>query len=52
MKETGQKKQIAGYDTHESVMTITVREKGKTLEEGGGLVDDDQHLAGTRRFRR
>jgi hypothetical protein len=38
VKETGQKKQIAGYDTHESVMTITVREKGKTLEEGGGLV--------------
>jgi hypothetical protein len=38
VKETGQKKQVAGYDTHESVMTITVREKGKTLEEGGGLV--------------
>jgi hypothetical protein len=38
VKETGQKKQIAGYDAHESVMTITVREKGKTLEEGGGLV--------------
>ena len=38
VKETGQKKQIAGYDTHESVMTITVREKGKTLEDGGGLV--------------
>jgi hypothetical protein len=38
VKETGQKKQIAGYDTHESVITITVREKGKTLEEGGGLV--------------
>jgi hypothetical protein len=38
VKETGQKKQIAGYDAHESVMTITVREKGKTLEQGGGLV--------------
>jgi hypothetical protein len=38
VKETGQKKQIAGYDTHESVVTITVREKGKTLEESGGLV--------------
>jgi len=35
VKETGQKKQIAGYDTHESVMTITVREKGKTIEESG-----------------
>jgi hypothetical protein len=38
VKETGQKKDIAGYATHESVITITVREKGKTLEEGGGLV--------------
>ena len=27
-----------GYDTHEVIMTITVREKGKTLEDGGGLV--------------
>jgi len=38
VKETGQKKEIAGYQTHESVMTITVREKGKTLEEAGGVV--------------
>jgi hypothetical protein len=38
MKETGQKKSIAGYDAREVVMTITVREKGKTLEESGGLV--------------
>ena len=38
VKETGQKKQIAGYDTHEVIMTVTVREKGKTLEDGGGLV--------------
>jgi hypothetical protein len=38
VKETGQKKQIAGYDTHEAVITVTVREKGKTLEEGGGMV--------------
>ena len=38
VKETGQKKQIAGYDTREVIMTITVREKGKTLEESGGLV--------------
>jgi hypothetical protein len=38
VKDTGQKKAIAGYDTHESVVTITVREKGKTLEDGGGLV--------------
>ena len=38
VKNTGQKKTINGFDTHEVVMTITVREKGKTLEEGGGLV--------------
>jgi hypothetical protein len=38
VKNTGQTKTINGYDTHESVMTITVREKGKTLEEGGGTV--------------
>ena len=38
VKETGQKKPIAGYDAREVVMTITVREKGKTLEDNGGLV--------------
>lgn len=38
LKETGQKRSIAGYDTREVVMTITVREKGKTLEQNGGLV--------------
>jgi hypothetical protein len=38
IKNTGQTKTINGVETHESVMTITVREKGKTLEEGGGLV--------------
>jgi hypothetical protein len=38
VKDTGQKKSIAGYDTHETVVTITVREKGKTLDEAGGIV--------------
>jgi hypothetical protein len=38
VKDTGQKKQIAGYDTHETILSVTVREKGKKLEEGGGLV--------------
>ncbi len=38
VKETGQKKQLAGYDTHEVIMTVTVREKGKTLEDSGGVV--------------
>ena len=38
LKNTGEKKTINGYDTREEVMTITVREKGKTLEEAGGVV--------------
>lgn len=38
VKQTGQTKTIAGHDTHEVVITITTREKGKTLEEGGGMV--------------
>ena len=38
VNETGQKKTISGFDCREVVMTITVREKGKTLEEAGGLV--------------
>lgn len=38
IKNTGVKKAINGFDTHEAVMTITVREKGKTLEQGGGMV--------------
>lgn len=38
LKESGQRKSIAGHDTHEVVMTITVREKGKKLEESGGMV--------------
>jgi hypothetical protein len=38
IKNTGTKKTINGFDTHEAVMTVTVREKGKTLEQGGGMV--------------
>src|SRR5262249_2225526 len=38
LKETGQKRSISGYDCREVVMTITVREKGKTLEQGGGMI--------------
>ena len=38
VKNTGAKKTINGFDTREAVMTITVREKGKTLEQGGGMV--------------
>ena len=46
LKETGQKKTINGFDTREVVMTITLREKGKTLEQGGGMVlTDDMWMA-------
>jgi hypothetical protein len=38
IKNTGEKKSINGFDTHQAVMTVTVREKGKTLEQGGGMV--------------
>ncbi len=38
LKDTGQKRQIAGHDARQVLMTVTVREKGRTLEEGGGLV--------------
>jgi hypothetical protein len=38
MKESGQKRTINGYDCREVVMTIAGHEKGKTLEESGGMV--------------
>ncbi|MGE3401690.1 MAG: hypothetical protein AB7K63_03825 [Vicinamibacterales bacterium] len=38
LKESGERKSINGFDAREIVMTITAREKGKTLEQGGGVV--------------
>jgi hypothetical protein len=38
VKETGAKKMINGFDTRQVVLTITIREKGRTLEQGGGMV--------------
>jgi hypothetical protein len=38
VKDTGQKRQIAGYDARQVLITVTVREKGRKLEDGGGLV--------------
>lgn len=38
VKETGERKAINGFETKQAIMTITVREKGRTLDEGGGLV--------------
>jgi hypothetical protein len=38
IKNTPETKAINGFDTKKSVMTITVREKGKTLNDSGGVV--------------
>jgi len=38
VQDTGKTKSIAGYDTREVILTLTLREKGKTLEQGGGVV--------------
>ena len=38
VKETGATKQLAGHNTREVISTVTLRQKGRTLEEGGGLV--------------
>jgi hypothetical protein len=38
LKNTGATKVINGFNTRQTVMTITVREKGKTLNEAGGMV--------------
>jgi flagellin-specific chaperone FliS len=38
LKESGQKRSISGYDCREIIMTITGHEKGKTVEESGGMV--------------
>jgi len=38
VRETGQRKTMAGADAREVVLTLTMRAKGQTLEEGGGLV--------------
>lgn len=45
-KETGQRKSVAGHDAREVVVTVTVHERGKTVEESGGYVlTSDQWLA-------
>jgi hypothetical protein len=38
VKSTGRTREINSVQCAETVMTITVREKGKTLEEAGGMV--------------
>jgi len=36
-KETGQKRQVNGFNCREVVLTISIHEKGKTLEQAGGM---------------
>ncbi len=38
VNNTGERKTVNGFDTTQAIMTIAVREKGKTLEQSGGLV--------------
>jgi hypothetical protein len=38
IKDTGQSKAVAGLNASEVLATVTVREKGKTLEQAGGMV--------------
>jgi hypothetical protein len=37
VKKTGQSRTINGFDTNQVLVVVTVREKGKTLEQSGGL---------------
>ncbi|MDP3716633.1 MAG: hypothetical protein Q8T13_02585 [Acidobacteriota bacterium] len=38
IKNTAETRTINGFDTTKSVITVTVREKGKTLDQSGGVV--------------
>lgn len=38
LKESGQRKNISGFDCREMVMTIGLHEKGKKLEDAGGML--------------
>ncbi len=43
---TGQRKAVSGYDCQEVIMTIAIRQKGKTLDEGGGMaITSDMWMA-------
>jgi hypothetical protein len=47
VKETGQSRAINGFETRQVVMTIALREKGKTIEDGGLVLTADSWLAPT-----
>ena len=46
VKATGEARAINGFDCKQTIVTITVRQKGKTLDEAGGIVHDRRHVAG------
>jgi hypothetical protein len=46
VKKTGQTRSINGFNTNQVLVTVTVREKGKTLDQNGGLqITTDMWLA-------
>jgi hypothetical protein len=38
VKNTGEHKSMLGQDAHETIVTVTMHQQGKTLEDGGGFV--------------
>lgn len=38
VKKTGEQKTLIGETCHQYIMTLTLHQKGKTLEQGGGMV--------------
>jgi hypothetical protein len=38
VRETGQKRTLVGHETREVIATVTMRQRGQTLEQSGGLV--------------
>lgn len=38
VRETGERRTIAGHSARQVIATVTMRQKGRTLQEGGGLV--------------
>ncbi|MSO49244.1 MAG: hypothetical protein EXQ49_04980 [Acidobacteria bacterium] len=48
VKATGETRTIAGHPAKQVIVTITAHEKGKTLEEGGGMVMTNEIWVGPR----
>jgi hypothetical protein len=44
IKKTGEQKTINGFSCHEVIMTISMFEKGKTIEDGGMVIATDMWL--------